>query len=52
MTEMVLEKKIYDGLQEITFVENLLTVLYQKMKLKRFQKTLNKDILKNLLIEL
>ena len=47
-----LEKKIYDGLQDINFVENLLSVLYQKMKLKRFQKTLNKDRLKNLLIEL
>lgn len=47
-----LEKKIYDGLQDINFVENLLSVLYQKMKLKRFQNTLNKDRLKNLLIEL
>jgi len=47
-----LEKKIFDGLQDINFVENLLSVLYQKMKLKRFQKTLNKDRLKNLLIEL
>ena len=47
-----LEKKFIDGLEDISFVENLLSVLYQKMKLKRFQKTLNKDRLKNLLIEL
>lgn len=47
-----LEKKIINGLEDISFVENLLSVLYQKMKLKRFQNTLNKDRLKNLLIEL
>ena len=46
------EKKIIDGLEDIIFVENLLNILYKKMKLKRFQQTLNQDRLKRLLIEL
>lgn len=46
------EKKIIDGLEDISFVENLLTIFYQKMKLKKFQNTLNKDRLKRLLFEL
>lgn len=46
------EKKIIDGLEDIIFVENLLNVFYKKIKLKRFQKNLNKNRLKKLLIEL
>lgn len=46
------EKKIIDGLEDIIFVENLLNIFYKKMKLKRFQKNLNKSRLKKLLIEL
>lgn len=46
------EKKIVDGLEDIIFVENLLNIFYSKMKLKRFQKTLNQKRLKKLLIEL
>ena len=46
------EKKIIDGLEDIIFVENLLNIFYKKMKLKRFQKNLNKNRLKKLLIEL
>lgn len=46
------EKKIIDGLEDIIFVENLLNIFYSKMKLKRFQKTLNQNRLKKLLIEL
>lgn len=46
------EKKIIDGLEDIIFVENLLNIFYKKMKQKRFQKTLNQDRLKRLLIEL
>lgn len=46
------EKKIIDGLEDIIFVENLLNIFYKKMKLKRFQKTLNQNRLKKLLIEL
>ncbi len=48
----LIEKKIIDGLDDILFVENLLSILYYKMKLKRFQKTLNRERLKNLLFEL
>ena len=48
----LIEKKIIDGLDDILFVENLLNVIYYKMKLKRFQKTLNRERLKNLLFEL
>ena len=46
------EKKIIDGLEDIIFVENLLNIFYKKMKLERFQKNLNKNRLKKLLIEL
>jgi len=46
------EKKIIDGLEDIIFVENLLNIIYKKMKLKRFQNTLNQDRLKRLLLEL
>ena len=46
------EKKIIDGLEDIIFVENLLNIFYKKMKQKRFQKTLNQNRLKRLLIEL
>ena len=46
------EKKIIDGLEDIIFVENLLNIFYKKMKLKRFQKNLNENRLKKLLIEL
>ena len=46
------EKKIIDGLGDIIFLENLLNIFYKKMKLKRFQKNLNKNRLKKLLIEL
>ncbi|MCI8291538.1 MAG: hypothetical protein HFJ25_04765 [Clostridia bacterium] len=46
------EKKIIDGLEDIIFVENLLNIFYSKMKSKRFQKTLNQNRLKKLLIEL
>lgn len=47
-----LEKMITDGLEDIIFVENLLTVFYQKMKYKRFQKNLNIKKFKQILIEL
>ena len=46
------EKKIIDGLEDIIFVENLLNIFYKKMKQKRFQKTLDQNRLKKLLIEL
>lgn len=46
------EKKILDGLEDIIFVENLLNIFYKRMKLKRFQNTLNQNRLKKLLIEL
>lgn len=49
---LYLEKKFIDGLDDIVFVENLLNVLYTKMRLKRFKKTLNQNRLKKLLIEL
>ena len=52
INDVFVEKKIIDGLEDIIFVENLLNVFYKKMKLKRFQNTLNKDRLKKLLIEL
>lgn len=46
------EKKIIDGLDDIIFVENLLNIFYQKMKLKRFKNSLDQNRLKRLLIEL
>lgn len=46
------EKKIIDSLEDIIFVENLLNIFYKMMKQKRFQKTLNQNRLKRLLIEL
>lgn len=49
---LYLQKKIIDGLDDIIFVENLLNVIYTKMRLKRFQRTLNQKRLKKLLIEL
>lgn len=48
----LIEKKIIDGLEDIIFVENLLNILYKKMKLKRFKDSLNFNRLKKLLIEL
>ena len=52
VNDSFVEKKIIDGLEDIIFVENLLNIFYKKMKQKRFQKTLNQDRLKRLLIEL
>lgn len=52
INDSFVEKKIIDGLEDIIFVENLLNIFYKKMKQKRFQKTLNQDRLKRLLIEL
>lgn len=52
INDSFVEKKIIDGLEDIIFVENLLNILYKKMKQKRFQKTLNQNRLKRLLIEL
>ena len=52
INDAFVEKKIIDGLEDIIFVENLLNIFYKKMKLKRFQNTLNQDRLKKLLIEL
>lgn len=46
------EKKIIDGLDDIIFVENLLNIIYKKMKLKRYKNSLNQNRLKKLLIEL
>ena len=48
----LVQKKIIDGLDDIIFVENLLNIFYQKMRLKRFQHTLDQSRLKRLLIEL
>ena len=45
------EKKIIDGLDDIIFVENLLNIFYQKMKLKRFKNSLDQNRLKRLLIK-
>ena len=50
-SDIYVEKKIIDGLDDIIFVENLLNIFYQKMKLKRF-KNLAQNRLKRLLIEL
>ena len=50
-SDIYVEKKIIDGLDDIIFVENLLNIFYQKMKLKRF-KNLDQNRLKKLLIEL
>lgn len=52
VNDSFVEKKIIDGLEDIIFVENLLNIFYKKMKLKRFQKTLDQNRLKRLLIEL
>lgn len=52
INDLFVEKKIIDGLEDIIFVENLLNIFYSKMKLKRFQKKLNQNRLKKLLIEL
>ena len=52
INDSFVEKKIIDGLEDIIFVENLLNIFYKKMKQKRFQKTLNQNRLKRLLIEL
>ena len=52
INDAFVEKKIIDGLDDIIFVENLLNIFYKKMKLKRFQNTLNQERLKRLLIEL
>lgn len=52
INEYLVEKRIIDGLDDIIFVENLINVFYKKMKSKRFQKSLNKDRLTKLLIEL
>jgi len=52
INDAFVEKKIIDGLEDIIFVENLLNIFYKKMKLKRFQNTLNQERLKKLLIEL
>ena len=52
VNDSFVEKKIIDGLEDIIFVENLLNIFYKKMKLKRFQKTLDQNRLKKLLIEL
>ena len=46
------EKKIIDGLEDIIFVENLLNVLYKKMKQNKYKKSLDRNRLKKLLIEL
>lgn len=46
------EKKIIDGLDDIIFVENLLNIIYKKMKLKKYKNSLNQNRLKKLLIEL
>lgn len=46
------EKKIIDGLEDIIFVENLLNVLYKKMKQNKYKKSLDRNRLKRLLIEL
>ncbi len=48
----LIEKKIIDGLEDVTFVENLLALFYRKMRLKRFRNNLHKKDLKKLLIEL
>lgn len=50
-SDIYVEKKIIDSLDDIIFVENLLNIFYQKMKLKRF-KNLDQNRLKRLLIEL
>ena len=50
-SDIYVEKKIIDGLDDIIFVENLRNIFYQKMKLKRF-KHLDQNRLKRLLIEL
>lgn len=52
INDSYVEKKILDGLDDIIFVENLLNIFYKRMKLKRFQNTLNQNRLKKLLIEL
>ncbi len=52
VNDLLIEKKIIDGLEDIIFVENLLNVLYFKIKAKRNIKKLNLKRLKNLLIEL
>lgn len=52
INDSFVKKKIIDGLEDIIFVENLLNIFYKKMKQKRFQKTLNQNRLKRLLIEL
>ena len=52
MNDCYVEKKIIDGLEDIIFVENLLNVFYKKMKCKKYQKSLNQNRLKKLLIEL
>ena len=52
LNDIYVEKKIIDGLDDIIFVENLLNIFYKRMKFKRFQRTLNQNRLKRLLIEL
>lgn len=52
VNDLYVEKKIIDGLEDIIFVENLLNVFYKKMKCKKYQKSLNQNRLKKLLIEL
>lgn len=47
-----IEKKIIDGLDDIIFVENLLNVFYRKTKSRKFKNTINKNRLKNILVEL
>lgn len=52
INNLYVEKKIIDGLEDIIFVENLLNVLYKKMRKNKYKKTLDYDRLKRLLIEL
>lgn len=47
-----IEKKIYDGLHDVIFVENLLCVFYSKIKSKKFKKCSDNNRFKKLLLEL
>lgn len=52
INSLFVEKKIIDGLEDIIFVENLLNVLYKKIKQNKYRKSLDRNRLKRLLIEL
>ena len=47
-----IEKKIATELDDVIFVENLLSIFYKKKNQKCYQKKLNQQRFKNLLLEL